>query len=94
MRWAFQGVASSTATFWSIRLAPCWCRPRSPSAAPSCRHQRSEWGADVSANLSFVRSSPWTALGPGFAILITVLSFNLIGDSLADWFNPRRRSAA
>ncbi|MBB4122594.1 ABC transporter permease [Martelella radicis] len=53
-----------------------------------------EWGADVSANLSFVRSSPWTALGPGFAILITVLSFNLIGDSLADWFNPRRRSAA
>ncbi|MAM10963.1 MAG: peptide ABC transporter permease [Rhizobiaceae bacterium] len=53
-----------------------------------------EWGADVSANLSFVRSSPWTVFAPGFAILITVLSFNLIGDSLADWFNPRRRSAA
>ena len=51
-----------------------------------------EWGADVSANLQFVRSSPWTALGPGFAILITVLCFNLIGDALADWFNPRRRS--
>jgi peptide/nickel transport system permease protein len=26
------------------------------------------------------------------AILLAVLSFNLIGDSLADWFNPRRRS--
>ena len=51
-----------------------------------------EWGADVSANLQFVRSSPWTALGPGFAILVTVLCFNLIGDALADWFNPRRRS--
>jgi peptide/nickel transport system permease protein len=51
-----------------------------------------EWGADVSANLNFIRSSPWTALGPGFAILLTVLSFNLIGDGLADWFNPRRRS--
>ena len=51
-----------------------------------------EWGADVSANLAFVRSSPWTALGPGFAILLTVLAFNLIGDALADWFNPRRRS--
>ena len=51
-----------------------------------------EWGADVSANLQFVRSSPWTALGPGFAILLTVLCFNLIGDALADWFNPRRRS--
>ncbi|MDO6732628.1 ABC transporter permease [Marinovum sp. 2_MG-2023] len=51
-----------------------------------------EWGADVSANLAFARSSPWTALGPGFAILLAVLSFNLIGDALADWFNPRRRS--
>jgi len=51
-----------------------------------------EWGADVSANLAFARSSPWTALGPGFAILLAVLSFNLIGDAMADWFNPRRRS--
>ena len=51
-----------------------------------------EWGADVSANLTFARSSPWTTLGPGFAILLTVLAFNLIGDALADWFNPKRRS--
>ena len=51
-----------------------------------------EWGADVSANLAFARSSPWTTFGPGFAILLTVLAFNLIGDALADWFNPKRRS--
>jgi peptide/nickel transport system permease protein len=51
-----------------------------------------EWGADVSANLQYVRSAPWVALSPGMAILFAVLSFNLIGDSLADWFNPRRRS--
>lgn len=51
-----------------------------------------EWGADVSANLAVVRSSPWAALFPGFAIVLTVLAFNLIGDALADWFNPRRRS--
>ncbi|HWL58412.1 MAG TPA: ABC transporter permease [Paracoccus sp. (in: a-proteobacteria)] len=51
-----------------------------------------EWGADVSANLAYARSSPWTALGPGVAILLTVLAFNLLGDALADWFNPRRRS--
>lgn len=51
-----------------------------------------EWGADVSANLQYVRSSAWVALAPGTAILLAVLSFNLIGDSLADWFNPRRRS--
>ncbi len=52
-----------------------------------------EWGADVSANLQYVRSAAWVALAPGTAILLAVLSFNLIGDSLADWFNPRRRSA-
>ncbi|KAB1087785.1 ABC transporter permease [Neorhizobium galegae] len=51
-----------------------------------------EWGADVSANLQFVRSAAWVALAPGMAILLAVLSFNLIGDSLADWFNPRRRN--
>jgi peptide/nickel transport system permease protein len=51
-----------------------------------------EWGADVSANLQFVRGAAWVALAPGMAILLAVLSFNLIGDSLADWFNPHRRS--
>jgi peptide/nickel transport system permease protein len=51
-----------------------------------------EWGADVSANLQYMRESPWVALSPGMAILLAVLCFNLIGDSLADWFNPRRRN--
>jgi peptide/nickel transport system permease protein len=51
-----------------------------------------EWGADVSSNLQYLRESPWVALSPGMAILLTVLCFNLIGDSLADWFNPRRRN--
>lgn len=50
-----------------------------------------EWGADVSANLQFVRGAAWVALAPGMAILLAVLAFNLIGD-LADWFNPRRRN--
>lgn len=51
-----------------------------------------EWGSDVSVNLKYIRSAPWVTLAPGLAILFTVLSFNLIGDALADWFNPRRRS--
>ncbi len=53
---------------------------------------QAEWGADVSTNLQFVRGSPWVALAPGMAIFVAVLCFNLLGDSLADWFNPRRRS--
>jgi peptide/nickel transport system permease protein len=51
-----------------------------------------EWGADVAANLQTVREAPWVTLAPGGAILLAVLSFNLIGDALADAFNPRRRN--
>ena len=50
-----------------------------------------EWGADVSANSQFIRESPWVAVFPGLAILLSVLAFNLIGDTLVDWFNPRTR---
>ena len=51
-----------------------------------------EWGADVAGNMQYVREAPWVALAPGFAILLAVLCFNLIGDGLADWFNPRKRN--
>ncbi|NPD65250.1 ABC transporter permease [Lichenicola cladoniae] len=50
-----------------------------------------EWGADIAANLETVRSAPWVALAPGLAILLTVLSFNLIGDSLGALLDPRQR---
>ncbi|WP_426954427.1 ABC transporter permease [Muricoccus radiodurans] len=53
-----------------------------------------EWGADVATNLALVREAPWVALAPGAAILLAALSFNLLGDGLADWFDPRRRMAA
>ena len=32
---------------------------------------------------------PWLALCPGFAIFITVLSFNLFGDGMRDALDPR-----
>jgi peptide/nickel transport system permease protein len=51
-----------------------------------------EWGADVSLNLDYVRSAPWVALAPGGAILLCVLAINVVGDGLADWLDPRRRS--
>ena len=52
-----------------------------------------EWGADVSINLDFVRSAPCVALAPGAGILLAVMAFNLIGDGLAEWLDPRRRPA-
>ena len=50
-----------------------------------------EWGADIAANLETVRGAPWVVIAPGLAILLAVLAFNLLGDALADIFNPRLR---
>ena len=33
----------------------------------------------------------WMSIGPGVAILITVFSFNLLGDSVRDLLDPRLR---
>jgi peptide/nickel transport system permease protein len=52
-----------------------------------------EWGVDLASNLQYLDSAPWVALVPGAAILLTVLSFNLIGDALVDWLLPKKRNA-
>ena len=35
----------------------------------------------------------WTAIAPGLAISLTVLSFNLFGDALRDALDPRLRGS-
>lgn len=49
------------------------------------------WGWDLKANVAWIQESPWLALAPGFAIFITVLSFNLFGDGLRDALDPRMK---
>jgi ABC-type dipeptide/oligopeptide/nickel transport system permease subunit len=48
-----------------------------------------EWGAMVSSGTIYLRSSPHIMIFPGLAIMITVLSFNLLGDGLRDALDPR-----
>lgn len=47
------------------------------------------WGWDLKANVSWIQLQPWLALGPGCAIFLTVLGFNLFGDGLRDALDPR-----
>jgi peptide/nickel transport system permease protein len=47
------------------------------------------WGWDLKANVAWIQMNPWLALGPGFAIFLTVLGFNLFGDGLRDALDPR-----
>ena len=50
------------------------------------------WGADLSGNArSFFQRAPWMAIFPGVALSLTVLAFNLLGDSIRDVLDPRLR---
>lgn len=50
-----------------------------------------EWGSMMSNGRSMLQTSPWVILAPGFAIFITVMVFNLLGDTVRDVLDPRRR---
>lgn len=51
------------------------------------------WGADVASSRTAFPLSIWSALFPGLAISLTVLGFNLLGDSLRDILDPRLRGS-
>ncbi len=50
-----------------------------------------EWGSMISEARSYIVSAPHLSLIPGLAILLTVLSLNLVGDAMNDILNPRIR---
>ena len=49
------------------------------------------WGAMVADGRAYLSNSWWVSLFPGFAIFLTVLSFNFIGDWLRDRWDTRLR---
>lgn len=51
-----------------------------------------EWGSMLSGVKSQMRHSPYLALGPGVAMVLSVLSLTLIGDGLRDAMDPRLRN--
>ena len=50
-----------------------------------------EWGAMMTDARAFLRDFWWYATFPGLALAVTVLGFNLLGDGLRDWVDPRLR---
>jgi peptide/nickel transport system permease protein len=53
------------------------------------------WGRMLAESQTMIAFAPWLALFPGFAIVLTVLGLNLMGDGLRDLLDPRiRRSRA
>ena len=46
-----------------------------------------EWGSMMSNGRSMLQTAPWVILAPGVAIFISVVLFNLLGDTLRDTFD-------
>jgi len=51
-------------------------------------HGTPSWGGMISDNQDAVTTVPWLVFGPGAAIVLTVVAFNLLGDGLRDALDP------
>ena len=50
---------------------------------------QASWGNMLMDGKSVIEEASWLSLFPGLAILITVLGYNLLGESLRDFLDPR-----
>lgn len=48
------------------------------------------WGNMISAGRAYLTTQPWMVFAPGLAMMITVLSFNMLGDGLRDVLDPKQ----
>jgi peptide/nickel transport system permease protein len=51
------------------------------------------WGYIIGEGRTALRTAWWVCTIPGFAILLTVMAINLVGEGLNDALNPRLRTA-
>ena len=49
------------------------------------------WGRMLSEGTKFLEIAPWIVVFPGAALTIAVLAFNLLGDGLRDYLDPKHR---
>ena len=48
-----------------------------------------EWGNMMSSGRSMLQMYPWIVLSPGIGIFLSVVLFNLLGDTVRDYLDPR-----
>jgi len=52
------------------------------------------WGNMLQASKLVLNKAPWTMVVPGVAVILCVLSLNLLGDGLRDFMDPRTKGGA
>jgi peptide/nickel transport system permease protein len=75
--WAMLGIAPAVMTESVLSFLGVGVQPPTPS-----------WGNMISSGQTAYLTAPWLVLCPGFAVMLTVISFNLVGDGLRDALFP------
>jgi peptide/nickel transport system permease protein len=78
--WGTLGIATTVMLEASLSYLGIGIQPPTPS-----------WGGMIQQGQYYYRSAPWLILFPGLAIMLSVLSFNLLGDGLRDALDPYQR---
>ncbi len=50
------------------------------------------WGSMLSESRKIMELAPWTAIAPAVAIVLAILSFNILGDSVRDILDPKLKN--
>ena len=50
-----------------------------------------EWGSMMSDTRSLLTTAPWVTFAPGITIFVSVMIFNLLGDTIRDYADPKSR---
>lgn len=74
------GIASAILVESGLSFLGIGVQPPTPS-----------WGNILTEGKANIELAWWLSLFPGLAILITVLGYNLLGEGLRDWLDPRQR---
>jgi len=76
--YATLGIASAVLFEASLSFLGVGVPPPTPS-----------WGGMIFEHIGYYVSDPRVVVLPGIAIMLTILAFNLLGDALADAFDPK-----
>lgn len=78
--WGTLGIATTVLLEATLSFLGIGVQPPQPS-----------WGNIIFESQSYFQTAPWLVFIPGFVILLTALSFNLLGDALRDILDPTQR---
>lgn len=78
--WGTLGIATTVLLEATLSFLGIGVQPPQPS-----------WGNIIFESQSYFQSAPWLVFIPGAVILLTALSFNLVGDALRDILDPTQR---